>query len=55
MVNPFEYKGDDLINISSGCVAPKDTRDHLVKSCNIEQNGDNSFFEDRMTSETEKI
>ena len=25
MVNQFEYKGEDLISISSGCVAPKYT------------------------------
>ena len=30
MVNLFEYKGEDLISISSGCVASKDTRDHLI-------------------------
>ena len=30
MVNPFEYKGEDLISISSGCIASKDTRDHLI-------------------------
>ena len=30
MVNPFEYKGEDLTSISSGCVASKDTRDHLI-------------------------
>ena len=30
MVNPFEYKGEDLISVSSGCVASKDTRDHLI-------------------------
>ena len=30
MVNPFKYKGEHLISISSGCVAPKDTRDHLI-------------------------
>ena len=30
MVNLFEYKGEDLISISSGCVASKNTRDHLI-------------------------
>ena len=55
MVNPFEYKRDDLINISSGCVASKDTRDHLITSYSIGQNGAKSFVEDRMTSETDKM
>ena len=32
MANPFEYKGKDLISISSGCVASKDTRDHLIQN-----------------------
>ena len=53
MVNPFEYK--DLISISSGCVALKDTRDHLITAYIIGQNGAKSFVEDRMTSETDKI
>ena len=30
MVIIFKYKGEDLIIISSGCVASKDTRDHLI-------------------------
>ena len=30
MVNPFEYKGEDIISISSGCIVPNDTRDHLI-------------------------
>ena len=55
MVNPFEYKGEDLISISSGCVASKDTRDHLITAYSIGQNGAKSFVEDRMTSETDKI
>ena len=53
MVNPFEYKGEDLISISSGCVASKDPRDHLITSYFIGQNGAKSFVEDRMTSETD--
>ena len=55
MVNPFEYKGEDLISISSGCVASKDTRDHLITAYSIGQNGAKSFVEDRMTIETDKI
>ena len=54
MVNPFVYKGEDLISISSGCVASKDTRDHLITVYSIGQNGGKSFVEDRMTSETDK-
>ena len=54
MVNPFVYKGEDLISISSGCFAPKYTRDHLITSYSIEQNGANAFVEDRMTCQTEK-
>ena len=53
MVNPFEYKGEDLISISSGCVASKDTRNHLITSYIIGQNGAKSSVEDRMTSETD--
>ena len=30
MVNPFEYKGENLISISSDCVASKYTRDQLI-------------------------
>ena len=30
MVNPFKYKGEHLISISPGCVASKDTRDHVI-------------------------
>ena len=55
MVNPFEYMGEDLISISSDCVASKDTRDHLITAYIIGQNGAKSFVEDRMTSETDKI
>ena len=55
MVNPFGYKGEDLISISSGCVASKDNRDHLITAYSIGQNGAKSFVEDRMTSETDKI
>ena len=55
MFNPFEYKGDDLISISSGCVASKDTRDHLITAYSIGQNGAKSFVEDRMTSKTDTI
>ena len=55
MVNPFENKGEDLISISSGCVASKYTRDHLITAYSIGQNGAKSFVEDRMTSETDKI
>ena len=55
MVNPFEYKGEGLISISSGCVASKDTRDHLIAVYSIGHNGAKSFVEDRMTSETDKI
>ena len=55
MVIPFEYNEEDLISISSGCVASKDTRDHLITAYSIGQNGAKSFVEDRMTSETDKI
>ena len=55
MVNPFEYKGNDLISISSGCVASKDTRDHLITAYRIGQNGAKSFVENRMTSKTDKM
>ena len=49
MENSSKYKGDDLISISSGCVAPKDTRDLLITSYRIWQNGAKAFVEDRMT------
>ena len=39
MANPFEYKEGDLIRISSGCVTPKDTSDHLITVYSIGQNG----------------
>ena len=55
MVHPFEYKGDDLIIISSGCVASKYTRDHLITAYSIGQNCAKAFVEDRMTSKTDKI
>ena len=55
MVDPLEYKGEDLISIPSGCVAPKYTRDHLITAYSIGQNGAKAFVEDWMTSETEKI
>ena len=55
MVNPFGYMGQDLISISLGCVAPKDTRDHLITTYSIGQNGAKAFVENRMTSETDKI
>ena len=55
MVNPFEYKGEDLISISSGCVASKYTRDHHIIAYIIGQNGAKSFVEDRVTSKTDKI
>ena len=56
MVNPpFEYKGEDLISISSGCVAPEDTSEHIITAYSIAHNGAKSFFEDRITSETDKI
>ena len=55
IVNPFEYKGEGLISISSGCVASKDTRDHLITAYSTGQNGAKPFVEDRMTSETDKI
>ena len=55
MVNPLEYKEEDIISLSSGCVAPKYTRDHPIKAYNIGQNGTKAFVEDRMTSETDKI
>ena len=55
MVNPFENKGEDLISISSGYVASKDTRDHFITAYIIGHNGAKSFDEDRMTSETDKI
>ena len=55
MANPFEYKGEDFICITSGCVASKDTRDHLITAYSIGQNGAKSFVEYRMTSETDKI
>ena len=55
MVNPLEYKGEDLISISPGCVEPKYTRDHRITSYSIGQIGANAFVEDRMTNETDKI
>ena len=55
MVNPFEYKGEDLIRILSGCVASQYTRDHLITSYIIGQNGAKSFVKDRITSETDKM
>ena len=55
MVNPFKYKGDNFISFSSGCIAPKDNRDYLITTCSIGQNGANTFIEDRITSETDKI
>ena len=55
MVNPFEYKGEDLTGISSGCVTSKDTWDHLIRAYIIGQNGAKSFVDDRMTSETDKV
>ena len=55
MVNPFENKGEDLISISSCCVASKDTRDQLITEYTIGHNGAKSFVEDRMTTETDKI
>ena len=55
MVNPFEYKGEDLISISSGCVASKDTRGHLITAYSIGHNGAKSFVEDRITSQTDTI
>ena len=55
MVNPFEYMGEDIISISSGCVAPKYTRDHLIIAYNTRQNGAKAFVEHRMTSETDKV
>ena len=55
MVNPFECKGENLISISSGCVASKDTRNHLITTYSIGPNGAKSFVEDRMTSETDTI
>ena len=48
-------KAEDLISISSGCVSPKDTRDHLIAAYSIGLNGAKAFVEDRMTSETDKI
>ena len=53
MVNLFEYKGEDIISISSGCVPSKDTRDHLITAYIIGRNGAKSFVEDRMTSKTD--
>ena len=55
MVNSFEYKGEDLISISSACVASKDTRDHLITAFSIGHNNAKFFVENRMTSETDKI
>ena len=55
MVNPFENKGEGLISISSGYVASKDTRDHLITAYIIGHNVAKSFVEDRMTSESDKI
>ena len=55
MINPFEYKGDNLISLSSGCVAPKYNRNHLITAYNIGQNGAKALVEDRMISETDKI
>ena len=55
MVNPFEYNGEDLISISSGCLEPEYTRDQLITAYIIGQNGAKAFVEDRMTSENDKI
>ena len=46
---------EDIISISSGCVVPKYTRDHLITAYSIGQNGANAFVEDRMTSKADKI
>ena len=48
MVNPFEYMGEYRISISSGCVASKDTRDNIITTYTIGQNGAKSFVEKRM-------
>ena len=55
MVNPFEYNGEDLISISSCCVASENTRDQLITEYSIGHNGAKFFVEDRMTSETDTI
>ena len=55
MVNPFLYEGEDLISISSGCVAPKDTKDDLTGAYNIGRSCAEAFVETRMKCETDKI
>jgi len=48
MVDPFSYEGEDLINISSGIVAPVDVRNDLQHAFQIGTSGAEKFVVDRI-------
>ena len=55
MVNPFEYSGDDLINICSGNVAPANVKADLGGAYDKGVNAVNDFEESRLKSAPEKL
>ena len=55
MASPFEYAGDDLINISSGCVAPEEVKSDLMCAFRIGSDAAKDFENSRLRSESSKI
>ena len=55
MVNPFEYSGDDLINICSGNVAPANVKADLEGAYDKGVNAVKDFEESRLKSVPEKL
>ena len=55
MASPFEHAGDDLINISSGCVAPEEVKSDLMCAFRIGSDAAKDFENSRLRSESSKI
>ena len=55
MASPFEHTGDDLIKISSGCVAPEEVKSDLMCAFRIGSDAAKDFENSRLRSESSKI
>lgn len=55
MVNPFEHRGDDLISISSGFIAPAQVKSDLSEAYRKGSEAASQFINSRLKEDPEKI